>query len=126
MYVDQANNIYVGKALVEAHDLESKQEWSGAALTDAAAKIYKNYEPEKYMLVDYAVPIKSNITKRMTVVNWTSSKHELINKKQLWMSRVEDGNEVITFKNQAAEHKILNTEKFHSDICVQCKAQIYH
>lgn len=32
-YHNQKENIYIGKALVEANDLEKVQQWSGAALT---------------------------------------------------------------------------------------------
>jgi hypothetical protein len=78
MYVDRDKSIYIGKALIEAHDLEVLQEWSGAALTESAANMFKDYSPENSMLVEYDVPIKGDTNKRLTVVNWTLANHQLV------------------------------------------------
>jgi hypothetical protein len=78
MYVNRDEDIYVGKALIEAHDLEVLQEWSGASLTDSAADLFKDCFPENSMLVDYDVPIKGDTTKRLSVVNWTIANHEIV------------------------------------------------
>ncbi len=123
MYVDRNNDIYIGKALIEAHDLEVLQEWSGASLTDSAASMFKEYSPENSMLVDYDVPIKGDTTKRLSVVNWTSANHEIVIDQDIWMWRAEKGQRVSCYKVPKIEQKIRNTEKFHFDICVQCNAR---
>ena len=123
MYVDKDKNIYIGKALIEAHDLEILQEWSGAALTDSAANMFKNHFPENSMLVDYDVPIKGNTTKKLTVVNWTLAKHTKSPGQKRWMWRAENGRRVTSYKNPEIERKIRNTEKFHLDKCVRCNSQ---
>lgn len=123
MYVDLNRDIYIGKALVEAHDLEVLQEWSGASLTDSAANMFKDYFPENSMLVDYDVPIKGNTTKRLSVVNWTLANHEIVTDQENWMWRAEKGQRVTRYKIPEIEQKIQNTEKFHFDMCVQCNAR---
>lgn len=123
MYVDRDKGIYIGKALIEAHDLEVLQEWSGASLTESAANMFKDYFPENSMLVDYDVPIKGNTTKRLTVVNWTLANHKIVTDQQNWMWRAEKGQRVSRYKNPEIEQKVRNTEKFHLDMCVQCNSR---
>lgn len=123
MYVDIKQNVYIGKALVEAHDLEVLQEWSGASLTDSAASMFKNHYPENSMIVDYDVPIKGNATKRLSVVNWTLANHKIVTAQENWMWRAEKGQRVACYQVPEVEQKIRNTEKFHRDICVQCNAR---
>ena len=120
MYVDRGNGIYIGKALIEAHDLEVLQEWSGAALTESAANMFRDYFPENSILVDYDVPIKVDTTKKLTVVNWTLANHKMAPAKRNWMWRVEEGQRVACYKNPEIERKIRNTETFHLEKCVQC------
>ncbi len=118
-------NIYIGKALVEANDLERVQQWSGAALTEAAANKFKDKYPENSMLVDYDVPVKlssESTHRKYIVVNWTLAEHPVIRENQNWMYREENKSKVHSYSNKDVEQKILNTEKFHSDNCVQCKA----
>ncbi|MCB2141204.1 hypothetical protein KQH27_00685 [bacterium] len=122
MYVDIKQNIYVGKALVEAHDLEVLQEWSGASLMESAANMFKNHYPENSMIVNYDVPIKGNATKRLSVVNWTLANHKNVTGQENWMWRAEKGQRVVRYKDPKVELKIRNTEKFHREMCVQCNA----
>lgn len=122
MYVNKDEGIYIGKALVEAHDLEAAQQWSGAALTESAASMFKDYYPENSMLVDYDVPVKGQTKRRCTVVNWTLAKHEIAPSKVNWMWREQDGERVTHYRDSEIEQKIRNTEEFHLQNCVQCRA----
>ncbi len=124
-YHNPKENLYIGKALVEANDLEKVQQWIGATLTETAANKFKDKFPENSMLIDYDVPIRlssENTHRKCSVVNWTLARHSIIRKNQNWMYREENGSKVHSYKNKDVEQKILNTEKFHSHICVQCKA----
>jgi hypothetical protein len=123
MHVDINQDIYIGKALVEAHDLEVLQEWSGASLTDSAANVFKNYYPENSMIVDSDVPIKGNTTRRLSVVNWTLANHKIVTEQENWMWRSEKGQKVSCCQVPEIEQKIRNTERFHRDVCVQCNAK---
>jgi class 3 adenylate cyclase len=123
MYVNKDEGIYIGKALVDAHDIEAMQQWSGAVLTESAARMFKDCYPETSMLVDYDVPIKGQTRRRCTVVNWTLARHEIVPSKTNWMWRVEDDERVTHYKDPEIEQKIRNTEEFHLDKCVQCRAK---
>jgi hypothetical protein len=37
-FIDPANSVFIGKPIVEAYQLEQKQQWSGAALTISASQ----------------------------------------------------------------------------------------
>lgn len=122
-YYNQQENIFAGKALVEAAELERKQEWSGAALTNNAAKKFKGINPEKETLIEYNVPVKQKDYKRfenLTVINWTTANHPKQSKKYNWMIRKENGSNVEKYKDRKVEKMIRNTEKFHYETCVQC------
>jgi hypothetical protein len=124
-YHNQKENIYIGKALVDANNLEKVQQWSGAALTEEAGNKFKDNYPENSMLVNYDVPVKlcsENTHRKCSVVNWTLAKHRVIRENQSWMYREENNSKVHSYSKKDVEQKILNTEKFHSDICVQCNS----
>ncbi len=124
-YHNSKRSLYIGKALVEANDLEKIQQWSGAALTESAASKFEGKFPESSILVDYDVPVREssqNKYKRCRVVNWTLANHDPIREEQGWMYREEDKLKVAGYTNKDVEQKILNTEEFHTDCCVQCKA----
>jgi len=124
-YHNPKENLYIGKALVEANDLEKVQQWSGAALSETAANKIKEEFPGKSMLVEYDAPIRlssGSTHRKYSVVNWTLATHSVKLENHNWMYREENGSEVHSYKDKDVEQKILNTEKFHSDICVQCKA----
>jgi hypothetical protein len=123
-YHNKNESIYIGKALAEASDLEKCQQWSGAALTEVAANIFKDKYPENSILVDYEVPVMlaSEIANRKySVVNWTLANHPVIQEKHNWMYREEDNSKVQSYSNKDVEQKILNSEAFHTNICSQCK-----
>lgn len=125
-HYNQKENIFIGKALVEAVELERKQEWSGAALTNDAAQKFKGIYPEKETLIEYDVPVKQKYCKKvetLTVVNWTTADHPKRIKKYNWMIREENGVVVKKYRNSKAEKKIRNTEKFHYETCVKCKTR---
>ncbi|MBN1291755.1 MAG: hypothetical protein JXB48_07935, partial [Candidatus Latescibacteria bacterium] len=118
-YHNKSKNIYVGKALVEASELEKIQQWSGASLTNKAAE--KIVSPESSVLVDYNVPLKNSEKRKYKVINWTQANHHPTLEKQNWMYREENGNKVNTYSDSDVEQKILNTEQFHFDKCSKCR-----
>ena len=123
-YHNSKNRTYIGKAIVEANDLEKIQQWSGASLTEAAAKKFEGIYPESDIIANYAVPIKTTSKtshKNFHVVNWTKASHEPKPAKQGWMYREENKVKVEKYSSKEVEQKILNTEKFHTDTCVRCK-----
>jgi hypothetical protein len=124
-YHDPDNNIYVGKALIDAYELEKIQEWCGGALTKTAEDIIgSGYATTRDILVTYNIPVKSDSLERKietyTAINWTQAKHEIINSEYFWLER--DYLPPLTAQQEKIERKLKNTERFHYDICVQCRA----
>lgn len=120
-YHDVAKNIYVGKALVEAHELERKQNWSGGALTKEAKEIVG----DNYFLTDCNVPIKNEdeqIYQTHCVINWTLAEHDVITGQTGWLNRSDYLVSISEKKRQRIERILQNTERFHYENCVQCRA----
>jgi|GEM_PF-1162777 len=74
VFIDPENRIYLGKAIAEAYELQSRQEWSGGALTPKTeAKIphYTKEEnfPHPWHLVRYRVPLKATKRDGITAVD---------------------------------------------------------
>lgn len=113
-YYDRVQNVFLGKALIDAQKLEKQQKWSGGALTADAAKAVGNSKN----LIEYAVPSKEGTLKSM-VLNWTLMRHEkMLNTR--WLPRVLD-NDISDIDKNEIERKILETEKFHEQVCTSCK-----
>ena len=120
-YHDATKNIYVGKALIEAHELEKKQNWSGGALTEEAKKIVG----DNYFLTDCSVPIKEGngqIYKTHCVINWTLAKHNVNTEQTGWLNRSDYLVSISEKKRQRIEQILQNTERFHYEKCNQCRA----
>ena len=68
----------VGRALTNAYQLESVQNWSGAIIDPNCFKIHPNdkyflellTDTKKPLLVDYDVPLKSEIDSKFYAINW--------------------------------------------------------
>lgn len=120
-YHDAAKNIYVGKALVEAHELERKQNWSGGALTKEAKEVIG----DNYFLTDYNVLVKEGndqISQIYCVINWTLANHDVITELTGWLNRSDYLVSISEKKRQRIEQILQNTERFHYEKCNQCRA----
>lgn len=133
-YIDTKESIYVGNPIVDAHNLEKSQVWSGCVLTPTACKrIPKDWfgNPYVYFLEKYPVPWKAlgrrdklTIQKReMWAIDWTKcfhipipysyipwSENKCIPTKEEWQ------------KNSDICEKWMNTNRFHIEKCDQCKS----
>ena len=123
-YIDPKNGIYVGKVLVEAHELEKKQEWSGGALTKAAEACIPNEFLAKdnftRCLTHYDVPLKGDATERMLAIDWTTGIHDE-EFRLLWSKDSDKPTQEDIKERPALVGKWRNTIKFHEDVCTQCK-----
>jgi len=117
-FYDNREHIYVGKALVDAYNLEIKQEWCGAALSQAAFDKVAESFTAGYYLIEYNVPIKNDKRQSYNVINWTLGQHEPIADER-FLER--DYAIPSTEREKNIEIKLKNTEQFHSDVCVQCR-----
>jgi hypothetical protein len=71
VYIDTENQIYLGKAIAEAYELQQRQQWSGGALTrQAEAKHIKDSDfPYPWHLARYRVPLKPTRRNGFSVVD---------------------------------------------------------
>ena len=120
-YCDPRNNVYAGKALIEAHKLEKEQAWCGAALTEEAGNAIIDTDLYSRYLVKYDVPMKNGRSENHFAINWTQAGHGLIGEESGWLAREYDTS-LTNEEKKEIECKIKNTELFHFNKCVQCKA----
>lgn len=121
---DESKHIYVGKALIEAQELEKKQDWCGGILSETAAKKALAISAIKTedIIMQYDVPIKNSPPESYHVINWTRASHN-------WNNNISDvlprEFPASMTKNERAdvERKLKNTEVFHNKICVCCRTQ---
>ncbi len=140
LFHDSINDIYIGKAIVDAYQLEKKQEWSGGAFTKSAKeKIPSQYCTGRYLdwpIIEYDVPIKPSKdfgyrsndtygevekykqelrnqgeTKRLLAINWTFQHVMPVNLLDNLDPKYDDAK---------AKHKLSNSQKFHDQVCRWC------
>lgn len=78
IYFNESKNIFIGQAIVDAVQLESKQEWIGIMLDEKVSEKYENiFSKERYLgefyddlLCKYRVPLKNGIYSMSRVINW--------------------------------------------------------
>ncbi len=123
VYIDEKRDIFVGPAIIEAHQLEKIQEWSGAALSDSAASLIN--EKENW-IVSYDVPIKlpsGQLDSVMTLaVNWTNGIHHQGTLKLNWSGNREHPLLSDFLKKHDVIRKWSNTKRFHESVCKTCKS----
>ena len=122
-YMDQANSIYVGMAIVEAYHLEKRQSWAGGALTQDAVKripeLYRSGEYADCSVIPYKVPIKNGEYFDTLAINWTTGIHTGL--KFQWSSKSSEPTEKDWELRRDVCEKWRNTKKFHDDVCHWCK-----
>ena len=86
-FVDPTNTIFFGKSLIEATELEKRQNWMGVCVCDSVEKILGDYQEEvrghpfksyswlgqlKFgsTIINYPVPMKNNTTEERIIVHW--------------------------------------------------------
>jgi len=80
MHVDENDNIFIGKGLLEAYDLEHSQDWIGVAIENSIFEVYKESFSEynrryenlfKFVFPEYNIPYKENQQRNCNrVINW--------------------------------------------------------
>lgn len=125
VYIDKINNIFLGRGIVEAAELEKAQQWSGGALALSAEKRVNKYIDSPFFvdwpIVRCYVPIKKEDCHSNIAVNWTIGIHT----RMKWMKWENDPgiySEKHTEKNRTQEiiEKRENTKAFHEQFCQLC------
>jgi hypothetical protein len=114
---DPENELFLGRALVDAYELERSQEWFGAALTPSAvgrlpADIYG------WLVCKYDVPLKPKAKRECCgkmAVDWTLGIHDWFDSKWSPEKDLPDDDE-----DPSLVAKWRNTCSFHDAVCTGC------
>jgi len=124
-HIDPAGSIYVGKPIVEAHQLETAQQWSGAALTpEAVERVLEEARTGKYAdwwLVPWDVPLKNSETIATLAVNWNLGLHHP-GWKLKWSKDFDDPPAEAWASDRSICEKFANTKRFHEAHCRTCSS----
>jgi len=67
-FINEQEEIYIGKAIVDAYMLEKKQKWIGGALSKKVEERYGDYlatlNPIESWVVPYDVPVENGLTEK--------------------------------------------------------------
>lgn len=119
-FIDKENSIFVGMPIVEAYLLEQRQQWTGAALTDAARERIPEYARSgnyaDWWVIPYDVPLKDNLTYNTLAINWTWGIHQ-----SDWRLQWSESSNFPSDKDWKEQpdicEKFINTKKFHDTFC---------
>lgn len=112
----------VGRPLVEAHNLESRQDWAGVAACDSVlawnthdgqtadnASSVMECMTGRHWLIPWSVPLKSGIVEQRPAVNWLAfDRHPLFHRRFCDSANIPDAED--------ARRKLSNTEAFYRHI----------
>ncbi|MDO8637299.1 MAG: hypothetical protein Q7R34_13900, partial [Dehalococcoidia bacterium] len=117
--LDATNSAYVGKALVEAHELQESQEWAGGALSPKAVKRLPS-EAQTYLTL-YKVPRKTQPPVETLAINWTIGLHNPGDLPGPWSINTGEPTTKDWFERPDVCRKWWNTVAFHDAVCRKCK-----
>ena len=123
-FAETKNEIFLGKAIVEAYELEQAQEWSGAALTlEAADRIPKptsTGERFQWWICSYEVPMKptASIKRSNLAIDWTQGTHDKCDFP--WSKEETEPSEEKRLLAGNSYNKWENIRKFHRETCIDC------
>jgi hypothetical protein len=121
-YIDEDESVFVGNPIVEAYQLEKKQQWAGVALTQSAVAKIPERARSGYLadwwVIPYDVPLKEKQTLQTLAVNWTWGGHSF------WEASWSRSSEA-PLESDWKEHpdiceKFVNTKAFHENVCYNC------
>ncbi|MFN0242349.1 MAG: hypothetical protein ACKVWV_05595 [Planctomycetota bacterium] len=116
------DEVFVGRALVGAYELERSQEWIGGALTaNAAAQVPPRTTTgarSQWWVCEYSVPMKNGKTFDTLAIDWTQTIHTSFELR--WSKERANPTEEERLREGSAWAKWENARSFHDSICVQC------
>lgn len=124
-YIEPENSIYIGKAIIDAYELEKIQEWAGAALCSSAVlripELARSGKFVDWWVVPWAVPLKHKQTMLTLAINWNLGIHAP--DWRLRWSRKSDMPEKSDWAtNKILSEKFMNTKLFHEAHCIYCRS----
>lgn len=127
LHADVEDELFVGKALAEAHAVESAQDWTGGALSrNAKSRVLRTRSPQLptsgWWLTSYAVPVKAQARTDLVsdlAVDWTvaCSRHWDVS----WTSELREPTTEDWLRRPDICRKWANTREFHRRVCRRCQ-----
>ena len=122
-YIDPVNSLFVGRPIVEAYNLEQRQQWSGAALAPSAVQrlpeAARTGTFADWWVKPYDVPLKKKETLSTLAVNWNQGIHHP-SWRLLWSKDSDDPTDSDWALTPNVCEKFTNTKKFHERFCTYC------
>jgi hypothetical protein len=124
-FIDPANSLYIGQAIVDAYRMEQLQAWTGGALTsDAVNRVPEHVRRARladWPLVPYEVPLKGEGKMDTLAIDWTLGIHDEP-LQFLWTRKHPYPTEGDRAEMPDVYEKWLNTKRFHEEVCRWCRA----
>lgn len=121
--LEPENDIFVGKPIVDAHLLETQQEWSGATLCETAVErlAQAGLTPETHVwLKKYPLPMKNETDRtERVVIDWTFGVHLPIGFQ--WSPTSSEPSAEDEAQRPDVVRKYRNTKAFHAEVCRYCR-----
>lgn len=122
-YIEPAESLFMGPAIVEAYELERSQQWAGAALSPGmASRIPEEIQRARYAdwpVAQYDVPCKTGETLTRLAIDWTIGLHPGFELR--WSKSHAEPPEEDEVKRPDVCAKWRNTKAFHDALCRQCR-----
>lgn len=124
-FINEEDNIYIGKPIVDAYQLEKSQEWSGGALTKNAEERIpefvktENESAFNWYLTYYNVPLKNGLNEKLLTIDWSRGIHHYLPFE--WSNSHKEPTDDEILKIPDIVSKWRNTKKYHGDNCVYCR-----
>ena len=123
-FIDIENSLFVGRPLIEAHELERSQPWSGAALTQSAIErlpeLARTGIYADWWLTPHDVPLNTGCTIKTLAINWNLGIH-----KPDWRPRWSKDRDMPSESDWESKRsiceKFVNTKTFHELHCRFCR-----
>jgi hypothetical protein len=123
-YIDPQNSLFVGRPIIDAYNLEQRQQWSGAALSSSAVsrlpEAARTGKFADWWVKPYDVPLKNQETLRTLAVDWNQGIHSPSWRMQ-WSKDLEHPTESDWLSRRSVCEKFTNTKSFHELFCHDCR-----
>jgi hypothetical protein len=122
-YIDSKNSVFIGKPIIDAHDLERSQAWSGGALSlNAVQRVPEEARSgvfADWFLRQYKVPLQENKSLDTLAINWAMGWHPPW-VEMSWSEKHKDPPPEEWEKRPRLCEKWKNTKRFHDEVCLLC------
>lgn len=124
-FIDPENSLFVGLPIVNAYQLERKQQWSGGALTNEAVQripeFARNGKFTDWPVIPYHVPVKEGQMLNTLAIDWTIGIHEQDDFLFPYSRGTPEPSPDDWRTRKSICEKWSNTRAFHQHVCHYCR-----